>query len=412
MLLGIRFAPRLGGSWLGLTALALACTCASLGVGCVDINKTQVKTEDNVIARRPKVVASPRFSADVTVRGGILRVVVTPQCSTIEEETVEHVVTNDKTVSNESRVWMTALSIAGAVPLTGGTAMVADSPNVYDSDLNGRLYNETGQDVVIGLGAALIGLGLACVLPPMVNGLRAVGSEETKTTSQRLGGTIQEQTPCKGVAPLPTYSVVARFASGHTVPLGAAIPGDELDVDLRRSLGSTVLGISPIPEKVAIWINEKFATEIPTDDIVGAAKAERDAQDDAAWTASEPAGCERTGACAGVQSYLARFPNGRHAEEARKMLGPKTNTVATPPKDKGAKVDKPNKTDKTGKAIDAAKKAVGATSKKLGDDARKAFEKAQQAADKEGRAACDRECTRVCEKDKSCKDDCMKEVCP
>lgn len=382
----------------------LAGTClAVLAVSaCVDIQKSQLKTEENIIDRKPKVVNSPRFAADVQIKGSILRVVVTPQCSIVEEETVERTEVSDKTVNGDARAWMTALSIAGALPLMGGTAMLADAPNVYSSDLNGREYNETGQEVVIGLGTALAALGLACVLPPMVNALRAVGSTETKTTAQRLGPVVQERVPCNGVV-MPTYSVVARFSTGHAVPLGGAQPNNEFDVDLRQALGSTILGMSPQPSKVAIWINDKFQGELPTDAILDAARSDRDTQDEAAWKAAEPSACERSPAsCTGVQSYLNRFPNGKHAEDARKLLQPRTNTVATGPASEG----------RLNKAVDSAVKAMNDATKKASDDATKTFDAALERAEKDAKKVCERECAKACEKDLVCRDACIVQVCP
>lgn len=386
-----------------LRAACAALACVAIGsVGCVDIIKTPIRTEENVLARQPKLVPSPRFAADVQVTNNILRIVVTPQCSIVEEETVERVDIADDTVDGDSRAWMTVLSVAGSFPLMGGTAMIADSPNVHDSDLNSRLYNETGQEVVIGLGAALVGVGLACVLPPMVNALRAVGTSETRTTSQRQGAIIEERAPCKGLVTLPTYAVVARFTTGHAVPLGGAMPNDQFDVDLRATLGPTILGMSPPPDKVAIWINEKFQTEIPTSSIVEAARTERDNQDDAAWKAAEASACEASAqSCSGVSGYLSRFPNGRHAAEARKLLQPRTNVVAGD-----------GKQSKLNQAVEGAAKALDVERKKQNDETTKALQKEREKAAKEAKKACEKECARICEKDKGCQNQCIVQVCP
>ncbi|NUP10840.1 MAG: hypothetical protein HOW73_32755 [Polyangiaceae bacterium] len=384
-------------TWIGCLGLAVL-----FSTGCVDISKSTIKTEENVIDRRPKVVPSQRFAANVKIEENILKVMVTAQCSIVEEETVERTEIADKTISGDDRAWMTALSVAGSLPAMGGTAMLADAPNVHDSNLNGRLYNETGQDVVIGVGVALVALGLAGVLPPMVNGLRAVGTDETTTTQTRNGALIQEQAPCAGIVTMPTYSVIARFSSGHTVPLGAAMPNDELHIDLRNALGPTILGMNPQPAKVAIWINEKFQAEIATDSILEAARSERDAQDDTTWIQAEAPACAKSAAaCAKVQAYLQQFPNGHHAEEARKLLKPRTNVVAGD-----------DKATRLSGAVDAAMKAQEETARKLDEDARKALEQSQTKIQKEAKKACEKECAKSCQNDATCRDACIVQVCP
>jgi len=386
--------------WLNGSALLLA-ACSAFG--CVDISKTRVRTDENVIDKRPKVVPSARFAANVEVRDNILRVKIASQCSLVEEEKVEATEVSDKTVSSDARVWMTALALAGSVPLTGGTVMLADSPSVYDSDLNARLYNQTGQETVIGVGTALVSLGLACVLPPMINGLRAVGSSETTTTTTRVGAVLEDKTPCRGLTAPPSYAVVARFAAGQVVPLGAAVADDEFHVDLPRILGPTLLGMSPPPASVAIWINEKFQTEVPTASILEAARGSRETQDDVTWAKAEPSGCAQTPtACAQVQAYLSLFPNGKHADEARKLLQPRSNVVAG-----GAGPE-----SKLARAVEAAAKQMTDTQTKLDKQASDVLDKAQKKAAEESKKVCQKECSRICEKDELCRQSCVVQVCP
>jgi hypothetical protein len=371
--------------------LPLALLAALGASGCVDVNRTLIKTEESVIASTPKTVVSSRFTADTRLDGTILKVLVTPQCADVEQQTVERTDHYEKTLKSDDVAWNTALSIVGAGPMIGGTAMLADVPNVHDSNMNGRLYNEAGKEVAIGVGTMLLGLGLACALPPLANGIRATGSSEEKSMATRLGPTLKERVACPASLPLPPYAVVARFTNGQTVGLGSAQASDELHVDLRAALGPSILGMSPAPTSVAIWINEKFQTEIPTTGLLDAAKTARDEADEAAWVQAEPSACRLTqSSCGKVQGYLSKFPNGLHAEEARKLLAPRTNVVAADPDD--AKLDA---------AADAAAAAYD-----------KAETQALEKLDKEVKKACEAACDKGCGKDKKCRDLCILQVCP
>lgn len=372
----------------------------AFAAGCVDVNKTHLRNEEEVIERTEKTIPSPKFAATVDAKGGILRVKVVPECELVEEEKVEIRDVSDRTLSNDDRGWMTLLSVVGGVPLTSGTVMLADAPNVYDSDPNGRLYNSTGQDTTIGVGVVLVAVGLAATLPPMVNALRAVGTSSTESTITRIGVIKQENAPCRGDETGQSYSVIVKLGA-QQMSVGAVRPRDELNVDLRQALGPTLLRMSPPPTRMAIWVNDKFQAELPVDEVLDGARALQSQSDEAAWAAANVEACRSsTTACSGVQSYLASFPNGLHAEDARKLLGPRP----------GLKVAGDGK---SANARDAATAAMEAAAEKARKEADEAFKKAEAKAAAEAKKACEKECTRVCTAaDKTCVAQCVKEVCP
>ncbi len=374
-------------------ALIGFCTLAA----CVDIRKTHIRSAEEVIDSKPTVSAQNRFTADSSIEGTVIRVMVTPRCDEVAMETVEVSDISDKYMDEDEVALFTLLAIVGAAPLGTGTGLLADAPNVYDSDPNLRLYNSTGQDAVIATGVILVSVGLAASLPPLINGLRAVGTSAETRTMERQGATLKENVPCRGAEGQRRYNVSVRLGP-DAYALGQAAPNDPFTVDLQGAVLPRLRAMSPPPRGIALWIDDKFQKEFPIDPLLSLIQSDIGREDDAVWLAAESTTCaQNKNVCAGVQNYLVRFPNGRHAEEARRLLGQTALTVASSP------------------TLDAAKLA-GVTARdntieKLTGDAQKAFDKAAADAETQGIAACKRECNRVCAADNACKTQCALQVC-
>lgn len=365
--------------------------------GCIDIRKTHIRTTEEVIDTTPTVSAQTRFNAESSIESSIIRVLVTPRCDEVAMETVEVSDISDKYMDEDEVALLTLLAIVGAAPLGTGTGLLADAPNVYDSDVNERLYNSTGQDAVIATGVILTAVGLAASMPPLINGLRAVGTSSETRTMQRQGATLKENVPCRGADAQRRYAISVRLGP-DAYALGTAAPNDPFTVDLQTTVLPRLRTMNPPPRGIALWIDDKFQKEFPIEPLMSLIQADVGREDDAAWASSDSATCaQNKNVCAGVQNYLVRFPSGRHAEEARKLLGQSALTVAASP------------------TLDAAKTA-GATARdttieKLTGDAQKAYDKAAADAETQGIAACKRECNRVCAADATCKVQCAQQVC-
>lgn len=374
----------------GLGALA----CAT---GCVDIRKTHIRTTEEVIETTPTVSAQTRFNAESSLEGSIVRVLVTPRCDEVAMETVEVSDISDRYIDEDEVALLTLLAIVGAAPLGTGTGLLADAPNVYDSDPNGRLYNATGQDAVIATGVILTSVGLAASLPPLINGLRAVGTSAERRTMTRQGATLQENVPCRGADNQRRYAISVRLGP-DAYALGTAVPNDPFTADLTAAVLPRLRAMNPPPRGMALWIDDKFQREFPIEPLLTLIQSDLVREDEAVWSTAGAAECAKNkAACAGVQAYLVRFPTGRHAEEAKKLVGQSGLTVAASP------------------SLDAAKTA-GATARdntleKLTGDARKVFDKAVVDAEVQAIAVCKRECNRVCGQDAACKNQCALEVC-
>jgi hypothetical protein len=385
---------KLGSRW---SSTIFSAGLLLVATGCMDIRTTRVRTTEEVLSSVPRVSAQSRFQAESSLVGTVLRIQVTPRCDEVSFETVEVSDISDKHLGDDEVTLLTLLALVGAVPLGTGTGLLADAPNVYASDPNARLYNATGQDAVIATGVILTSVGLAASLPPLINGLRAVGTTAERRTIERQGPTLRENVPCGGAESARMYNVTMRIGS-EVLSLGMARPNDPYDVDLIATVVPRLQAMSPPPRALALWIDERFQREFPVEPLLAAMKSEAERADDAAWLSAEASACAQAkAACAGVQDYLSRFPNGLHSAEARKLLTGTGLTVAS--------------SGNLQPAIEAARTARENARAKAQNDAQLAFEQAVLEAERKGLTACKKECAKVCVNDSVCKEQCGREAC-
>jgi len=395
-----------------MNRLAIA-SIACLGLattGCAEIHRNQISTADEVVDTEPKIVPSPDFEADLKQQSTVLTVRVRPHCSLVEEETVETTTTYEQDVDDDDQVWMTFLGVGGTLPLGGGIALLADSPNVYDSNLNARTYNPTGKDAAIGLGTLLTLTGTAMILPPMINAFRGVGDDHETHASTRQGKVLKPVVACDG-RQVTSYMITGRTQQGGNVSLGAvAAPSFEATIDLNQQLGPAFFQTMPPPVSLAVWINQKFVGEVDLREMTQAALTRQAEADELAWRSAESEACakQRTDAsCAGVSRYLAALPSGKHASEAQQLLGkagPSQAVVAVDPN--LGRLDRARQA-----AADAQQNAIDKAQQAADVAAEKAAIKAQEELEKAARKACAESCAHECAKDVDCKASCLREVC-
>jgi hypothetical protein len=381
---------------LPLLLAPISAAALASAVGCVDVDKTRIRTTEEVTASVPRVSADRRFTAESSLQGTILRVVVKPRCDEVAMETVVVSDVSDKSLDEDDRLLLSLLALVGAAPLGTGTGLLIDAPNVYDADENQRLYNQTGKDAAIAAGVILVSVGLAATLPPMINGFRAVGTSSDDRTVERQGATLREDVPCAGAELSRSYNVTARLGT-EVFSLGVARPNDPFDVDLLVSVVPRLRAMAPAPRGVAVWIDDKFQREFPTDALLVAIEADRQRDDEASWLAAEPTSCQANKSlCEGVRAYLVRFPSGLHAEEARRLLGQAGMVVASSGFEK---------------IIEGALQVRDAAQAAAEAEAQATFDRAVVEANKRGQSACRAECARACKKDLRCKQDCEQGAC-
>jgi hypothetical protein len=396
----------------GLGGLFLA---ASLG-GCVEFGHGETKTADNVTDTKPEVVRAPandRGTAEL--KGTVLTVTATARCDLVEMETVEQVSKSERKFEDDMELPIGLLEGFAAVPIGAGIGLLADSPNVYDSDPNQRLYNSTGHDSVVTTGAVLVALGAAAAIWPTIELIRSGVPETSTSTTTRQGNVLQRNVPCRADQTASGHAISLRYAGGST-SIGSTDASGKLVVDLKQVLPITLFQAPVPPVSMGVWIDSQFVTDIGVASLGLALIAEREQQDDLAWRVAEAdacAGALNETVCAGVRRYLSTFPQGRHAAEANALVA-KINAAATGTSSGQVTIAAGPADELLQRAVTeaqaAAEKAMEAAQAKADAAALKAEEATAKQILQAGHEACVRTCEQVCAANRACRKSC-KEQC-
>jgi hypothetical protein len=305
--------------------------------------------------------------------------------------------------------------------------LLADSPNVYQSDPHSRLYNPTGKDTVIAAGIALVVAGVGTLILPIGNAIHAAGSDEETSTTTRQGKTIRADSPCDATVALPAHSVVAKGAGGQSVAIGATDGSGRMSASLKEIFARPgVFGNAPIPVSMGIYVDNQFVGEVQTGDIMREVEKERAAQDEATWNAANPDVCAREHtdqACIRVRQYrdlvVAGQIPGAHASAAEDLISKATPATVAAGGAAGTSLVQSAVQQAQAASASAAQKVIEAADAAQ----KKALLKAQDDAQRAGKAACEATCKQVCESAiktgketpqdaATCKTTCVQEACP
>lgn len=406
---------------LSSARVALVLSLAAGLPGCFDVKHGETKTAEDVVKTEPKVVARGSITGKASLDGSTLVVNARQGCALVEMREVKRTTTTDNRFESGTAGGLTAIGVIGSLPLTGGVIMLADSPRVFDNDSNSRTYNPTGKTAAIAIGTVLTLVGTTAVAIPIVNAARAAGSETTSTTENREGKTLRADSPCDGNIASQPLAVTAQAPNGSAASLGSTDAQGHLQSDLKVSLASWFNQPVP-PVSAGILVNGQFIGEVDVSNVARVFFEERDKADELAWGRTEFQACaqqKNEQACAGVRNYLQALPAGRHADEARTLLGkfaPQSPVVAA---DDAADLLQRAVTE----AANASNLAANKVREKAQTDQQKALLKAETDALRAGKQACQETCKKVCEEPpkskakvspgavQECKTSCNKEAC-
>jgi hypothetical protein len=378
----------------GSSMLRTLLSCGALGLaivslGCAEIaHGPRTLVDETVLSTRRQVHPNRTSRATVEQTGTEIRVTATQVCDLIEVKEVRRTFETD--LENKALVPEIALLSVGAVPAGLGVLFLVDSPNVYDNDRNARQFNASGKSGAVAAGVVFLTWGVAIMTVPVIDFVRAAGSEDAEETTTEEGPVLRRDIPCEGgVVPAAHRSVSGRIP-GDFFQFGQTDASGMFTVDLVAAVPSRIFESSRPPTSLDVLVDNAVVGTVSLAGVDEIQSRDRRQQDAAAWAKVDVIACRSASpdqpACDEVRAYMQQFPNGEHLEKARKLLDPtarsSTVQVAASPED-------------IAKAEAARKKAAAAA----------------EAAKKAAADACRKKCEASCKKDAACSQICVEEAC-
>ncbi len=315
-------------------SLVLCAAMAATVMGCADITMRTVDTQTEVLSRRQHVIAGRSVKVRSRIDGTTLFLQTNQGCDLVEMEDVR--VTEIREADEDLTEEFTVLGLA-TLPLATGIIMLVDAPNVYGDERNSAQYNPVGPEGAYAGGTVLTAVGGIMALVPIIELLRvAAAGEVTTSTSSREGAVISSDVPCSAESRPVRTSVVLRVGARNLSTQGTDHNG-YLELDLAKAIPHEV---AKKAVSVEVIVAGKVVGELDIGPILDAQIEAQRAEDEAVWQTVESATCRQPGAadsnaCASVRSYLNRFPDGAHAQEAAAILEQhdkkSTNVIAEDP---------------------------------------------------------------------------------
>ena len=290
--------------WLPLLALA-AGGCASVR------SKPPQFTDEPLRDTREEVVRPGEAHATITQDGTTVAIVASHACDVWDRPVVTRTTRTESYNRTPAVDWV---FLAGGVAIAGvGTYTVIDARNVYATSTNSRTYNPLGSTGATAIGIGTIALGASLLVIPLVDVIRAnrvtVDRQEVTTT-----GTIaQPNVVCKD-SPLSTASVEGAIGDKR-FPLGSTDATGKLHLDLDTVLDPAWVAPHP-PTRMQLVVADATVGDLDLAPLYSS-------REQLAWNKSDIQRCAApttAQACDPARRFIADYPDGPHASEARAAL--------------------------------------------------------------------------------------------
>ncbi len=344
-----------------------------VSAACAQIGQRPPVHQDRLIRTNQVEQPTRDLFTDARLDGTRLELVVTRACDQTAVPIVSRTTTVDSYNEQRGGTWFQAG--AGLTSIALGIVLVRDAKNTYPDDTTSRTYNTIGPKFERGSGYVAIGTGTLLEAIAIVDAIRASTSETTPEREVELPGVPSKRgVPCREH---PTGSLeVTGILQGEAVQLGSTDPTGQLHVDLDGAIADRVVLKRGARLDLIVDGKARGAIELAAVADARAARAfsglsleacrrPTDAEaceplkgflrdyaefpqaapvravllvgeplisaieDDEAWAAVKAGDCakadivdpdEIVSACESAINYRKVYPDGRHSEEATKLL--------------------------------------------------------------------------------------------
>lgn len=300
-----------------------AAIAAALGLcsgACATIVPVGPATESRRVVRQYVVQReSDAPFTQIEQDGSIVRLKLTATCKRVP--VTSSMVTSTREMENEDSAIDWALLSGGAVAAGAGVVFLVDANSVHETDTTAREYNPYGPSQARAAGGGLLGLGAALLAIPIVDAIRANGTE-TSTKAEASDGPPR---PCQGRA-LSDVRLTARFIAEDTNETAASSARPLLALGATDDKGSLEVDFMDAVLQRPELLDSRYTAQV----LVGENKVGevdllpiRAVADERMWAAEPAKTCERAEsetACDGLIRYLTAFPHGKHTDNARATL--------------------------------------------------------------------------------------------
>jgi len=299
--------------------LPAAALLATLLGGCEPIRLATEGSHETVVSRR--LIRTPGSGLQVSSRleGSDLLIRAARGCDLVESQRVR---VQEERVADEDLTEEVIVLAVSTLPLAGGVALLVDSPNVYAADRNSRFYNPAGEVAPIVGGVILTSVGGLLAMAATVQLVRiATAGEQRDSIVERRGRRLRGNVRCDG-EPQPRSVPVVLGAGGRTVAELRTAADGRLKIDLLQVVPPAVAQRNP---SVTVLVAGQHIAELDMAPIRQAQLERLDARQEGVWESIDVDRCRRDGstdarACRAVSAYLEAFPDGAHADEARRLV--------------------------------------------------------------------------------------------
>lgn len=292
-------------------AMAAAAVLLLNSAGCARIGQRPPRNEDQLLRLVPVETVIDGAFAEVGQRGTELALEVSRVCELRTDRVVQRTTEVESYNQSPGKDWWLAVAALAAGGAGGG--LLADAPNTYPNDPTSRTYNPIGPDEERKYGYGFVGLGAVFATAVIVDVVRANGTETTSGEATITGPVETHAAACKG-RPYANVQVTGEF-DGRTFLLGTTNSLGQLLVDLDETAPDDWL-LRARTAKLQLQVNGRAAGGADLAPLY-LSREGRAFDHGAAATCIAAASVQ---ACDPLEQFLARYPDGPHAPQAREAL--------------------------------------------------------------------------------------------